>query len=178
MAIFHLHKNCIYWLKRPFLYQFLLKKLLVFLSFVWLKELEKSVKSSFQSCVQHEIALRLARDSTAFSTRQHCVLQEIALHFVGDSTAFCYKQHFIQLQKAHFIVKSTDYFNENAVCQHSQTIVFLTQTNLRENRLFASEWRLVSKKGTHNVKIYAEYFTWQRVATYIAMGILWLIKKI
>ena len=139
MAIFHLHKNCIYWLKRPFLYQFLLKKLLVFLSFVWLKELEKSVKSSFQSCVQHEIALR----------------------FVGDSTAFCYKQHLIQLQKARFIVKSADYFNENTVCQHSQTIVFLTQTNLRENRLFASEWRLVSKKGTHNVKFYAEYFTQQ-----------------
>jgi len=36
----------------------------------------------------------------------------------------------------------------------------------------------VSKKGTHNVKIYAEYFTYRRVATYIAAGILWFIKKI
>ena len=136
------------------------------------------VKCSKQACVLQEIALRLARDSVAFSTRQHCVQHEIALRFVGDSTAFCYKQHLIQLQKARFIVKSADYFNENTVCQHSQTIVFLTQTNLRENRLFASEWRLVSKKGTHNVKFYAEYFTQRRVATYIATDILWLIKKI
>ena len=38
-------------------------------------------------------------------------------------------------------------------------MIIFTQTNLRENRLFANEWQLVSKKGSHNVKFCAENFT-------------------
>jgi len=33
------------------------------------------------------------------------------------------------------------------------------QSNFRENRLFANEWHLMSKKGSHNVKFCAENFT-------------------
>jgi len=36
---------------------------------------------------------------------------------------------------------------------------FYTKPNPRENGLFASEWEVGDKKATHNVKIYAIYFT-------------------
>jgi hypothetical protein len=63
------------------------------------------------------------------------------------------------LQIAYLLAKSTDYFNENSVCRLSQFMIIFTQTNLRENRLFANEWQLVIKKGSHNVKFCAENFT-------------------
>jgi hypothetical protein len=63
------------------------------------------------------------------------------------------------LQIAYFLAKSSEYFNENSVCRFSQFMAIFIQSNLRENRLFASEWQLVSKKGSHNVKFYAENFT-------------------
>jgi hypothetical protein len=63
------------------------------------------------------------------------------------------------LQIAYFLAKSTEYFNENSVCRLSQFMAIFIQSNLRENRLFANEWQLVSKKGSHNVKFCAENFT-------------------
>ena len=36
---------------------------------------------------------------------------------------------------------------------------FYTKPNPRENGLFASEWEVADKKATHNVKMYAIYFT-------------------
>ena len=43
-------------------------------------------------CVLQELVLHLARVSIAFSTSQHCIQHELALRFAGDSTAFCCKQ--------------------------------------------------------------------------------------
>ena len=36
---------------------------------------------------------------------------------------------------------------------------FCSKTNLRENRFFAAGGRLIARKGTHNVKIFAEKLT-------------------
>ncbi len=36
---------------------------------------------------------------------------------------------------------------------------FYLKTNLRENRFFAARWAVVRRKGTDNVKIYAEKLT-------------------
>ena len=52
-----------------------------------------------------------------------------------------------------------DYLIENSFCLQSQITTIFTVTNLRENRLFASKWKYVSKKRTHNVKFYTYYFT-------------------
>ena len=38
-------------------------------------------------------------------------------------------------------------------------IPFLHQINLRENRFFRAEGKLVGKKGTHNVKILTKKWT-------------------
>jgi hypothetical protein len=66
------------------------------------------------------------------------------------------------LHLATFLAKITDYLNQNSVYRHSQTLFIFTQTNLRENRLFANEWQLVSKNGIHNVKFHAVYFTFSK----------------
>ena len=44
-------------------------------------------------------------------------------------------------------------------CIHILT-PFCIETNLRENRIFASDGQLASKKGTHSVKFSAIYFTY------------------
>ena len=43
-----------------------------------------------------------------------------------------------------------------------QLTIFTIITNLRENRLFASEWTVDEKKRAHNVKFCTKYFTTQR----------------
>ena len=43
-----------------------------------------------------------------------------------------------------------------------QFMAIFIQSNFRENRLFANEWHLVSKKGSHNVKFCAENFTYSQ----------------
>ena len=115
-----------------------------------------------KQCNKYLLILRFAAFCLAFSRSQHCVLLHLALRFVGDSSAFCMSQHCVLLQIAYFLAKSTEYFNENSVCRFSQFMAIFIQSNLRENRLFASEWHLVSKKGPHNVKFCAENFTYSQ----------------
>ena len=50
----------------------------------------------------------------------------------------------------------TAFSNKNSFCRIHKLAPICIKTNLRENRLFAAGGRLVDKKGTHNVKIYAE----------------------
>ena len=61
--------------------------------------------------------------------------------------------------------------NKYSFCQHLHATPFCTQTNLRENRLFAAKWMIGWKKGTHNIKILAENWTKQRLAIYKHMRI-------
>ena len=61
--------------------------------------------------------------------------------------------------------------NKYSFYQHLHATPFCTQTNLRENRLFAAKWMIGWKKGTHNVKILAENWTKQRLAIYKHMRI-------
>ena len=49
--------------------------------------------------------------------------------------------------------------NKYSFCLHVQPPPFCIETNLRKNRFFAADGRLVRKKGTHNVKIYTEIMT-------------------
>ena len=46
-------------------------------------------------------------------------------------------------------------------CIHMLT-PFCIETNLRENRIFASDGQLASKKGTHSVKFPTVYFTFNQ----------------
>ena len=45
--------------------------------------------------------------------------------------------------------------NKNSFYQHSHATPFCIETNPRENRIFASDGQLASKKGTHSVKFIA-----------------------
>ena len=49
--------------------------------------------------------------------------------------------------------------NKNSFCQHSHATPFCIETNPRENRIFASDGQLASKKGTHNVKFITKNYT-------------------
>ena len=48
-----------------------------------------------------------------------------------------------------------------------QLTIFPILTNLRENRLFASEWTVDEKKRAHNVKFCTKYFTIQRTYNHV-----------
>jgi len=48
-----------------------------------------------------------------------------------------------------------------------QLTIFSIITNLRENRLFASEWTVDEKKRAHNVKFCTKYFTTQRTYSHV-----------
>lgn len=56
----------------------------------------------------------------------------------------------------------TVFLNKNSFCQHSHATPFCIETNPRENRTFASDGQLASKKGTHNVKFPAVCFTFNQ----------------
>ena len=49
--------------------------------------------------------------------------------------------------------------NKNSFCPHVQLPPFGTKINLRENRFFRQDERLVDKKGTHGVKFLTEKLT-------------------
>ena|GEM_PF-1990893 len=48
-----------------------------------------------------------------------------------------------------------------------QLTIFSIITNLRENRLFASEWTVDEKKRAHSVKFCTKYFTTQRIYSHV-----------
>jgi len=52
--------------------------------------------------------------------------------------------------------------NKNTFYQHSHATPFCIESNPRENRIFASDGQLASKNGTHSVKFYAVYFTFNQ----------------
>ena len=52
--------------------------------------------------------------------------------------------------------------NKNTFCQHSHATSFYIETNLRENRIFASDGQLASKNGTHSVKFSTVCFTFNQ----------------
>ena len=54
------------------------------------------------------------------------------------------------------------FLNKNSFCQHSHATPFYIETNPRENRIFASDGQLASKKGTHSVKFSAVCFTFNQ----------------
>ena len=53
-------------------------------------------------------------------------------------------------------------YNKYSFCRIRILTPFCTQTNLRENRLFAVGWAFGGKNVSYNVKIYAEKVTWVR----------------
>ena len=50
-------------------------------------------------------------------------------------------------------------YNKYSFCHIHILTPFCTQTNLRENRLFAARWAVGGKNVSYNVKIYAEKLT-------------------
>ncbi len=57
------------------------------------------------------------------------------------------------------MVQMAVYLNKYSFYKHPHTTPFCTKTNPRENRLFATRWTIVSKKGTHNVKFLTANWT-------------------
>ena len=60
--------------------------------------------------------------------------------------------------------------NEYTFCRMHMLTPFCIKTNLRENRFFATRWRLVDGKGTQNVKILAEKQT-KAIAPCMPIGV-------
>ena len=102
--------------------------------------------------IQQHFTLHLAPKRTAFSTKTHCIQHQNALHLAPKRTLFCTKQHRKWCKwrlfeiNIHFSV-CTDY-----------PLFASKQTFARIDYLRQGE-RLVSRKGTHNVKICTEYQT-------------------
>ena len=115
-----------------------------------------SVYLCFSPCVQHQNALRLAPKYTAFSTKMHRVQHQNALHLAPKCTIFGCKQ--LQTQcKLRFY----------ATCIHLACIYILPlfASKLTSARIdfLRQGGRLVNRKGTQNVKIYAENQTKQTI---------------
>ncbi|WP_210401278.1 hypothetical protein, partial [Prevotella sp. HMSC073D09] len=66
------------------------------------------------------------------------------------------KTHYILLQIALKWAQMTVSLNKNSFCRIHILPPFCIKTNLRENRFFAQDRRLVDGKGTHNVKSLTE----------------------
>jgi len=103
--------------------------------------------------------LRLAPKRTAFSTISPCILYQNALHLAAYCTAFSTKTHYILLQMAQRRLLIAVGLNKNSFRLPAQLPPLGIKTNLRENRFFAARWAMADKKGTLNVKIYAEKLT-------------------
>jgi len=78
--------------------------------------------------------LRLAAKRTPFSSILHCILLQIA-------------------QKQ---VQMAIYLNKNSFCRIHMLPPFASKTTIARIDYLRQGERLVSRKGTHNVKIYAE----------------------
>jgi len=70
--------------------------------------------------------------------------------------------HYILLQIAPKQVQMAVTCNKYSFCRIRILTPFCTQTNLRENRLFAVGWAVGGKNVSYNVKIYAEKITWMK----------------
>ena len=99
------------------------------------------------SLIQQHFAMRLAAKRTAFSTKTHCIQHQNALYLAAKYTAFSTKTHCILQQIARKWVQMAFALNKYSFWQHSHATPFCTETNLRENRLFAARWAIGGQKG-------------------------------
>ena len=115
--------------------------------------------------------LRLAPKRTAFSTKTHCVQHQNALRLAPKYTAFSTKMHHVQHQNAPRLAPKCTIFGCKqpqtwcklrfyAMCIHFACIhmlpLFASKLTSARIDFLRQGGRLVSKKGTQNVKIYTE----------------------
>ena len=113
-------------------------------------------------CIFMLFISHLAAFCVAFSTKILCVLQQNALHLASKRIAFSGILHYILLQMAPKQVQMAVAYNKYSFYRIRILTPFCTQTNLRENRLFAARWAFGGKNVSYNVKIYAEKITWMK----------------
>ena len=101
--------------------------------------------SSIQHCVQHHFTLRLAPKCTAFSTKTHCVQRHIALRLAAKRTSFYYKQPEKQCKWRFWGI-----YIHFALCTSNPR--FASKQTFARIDYLRQGWRLLSRKGTHNVK--------------------------
>ena len=109
--------------------------------------------------ILHHFTLRFAPFYLAFSTKTHCILHQNALRLAAYCTAFSTKTHFILLQIAQKRVLVAVCLNKNSFCLHAQLTPFCTKTTSARIDFLRQGGRLVGRKGTHDVKNYAEKLT-------------------
>ena len=67
--------------------------------------------------------------------------------------------------------------NKYSSCYIYRLALSCIKTNLRENRIFATEWAVGEQKGTHSVKILAEMRTKPLLPTF-SFSILWRYQMV
>ena len=108
----------------------------------------------------------LAAFCTAFSRILPCVQQQNARHLAPKRTAFSIKTHSILQQIAPKQVQMAAFSNKNSFsCIHMLPLFASKQTFARIDYL-RQGGQLVDKKGTHNVKFYAENWTKETIPPY------------
>ena len=103
-------------------------------------------------CGQHHFTLRLAAKRAPFSSKTHCIQRHIALHFVPKRTPFSTKQPRNRCKWQSFQI------NIHFAYVYNQPLFTSKRTSARIDFL-RQGGRLVTRKGTHNVKIHAEMWT-------------------
>ena len=105
--------------------------------------------SGILHCIQHQNDLHLAPKHTAFSTKIHCVQHQNAVRFAAYCTAFCSKQpkNWCKLRLCVMNIHIA------SIYMHPP---FASKPTFARIDFLRQGERLVSKKGTHNVKICAE----------------------
>ena len=105
--------------------------------------------SCIQCCIQHHFTLHLAPKRTAFSIKTHCVQHQNALRLAAYCTTFSSKQPKTKCKLRFY-----------AMCIHFACIyhypLFASEQTFARIDYLRSGGRLVTKKGTHNVKIRTE----------------------
>jgi len=100
------------------------------------------------------------------------------LHLAPKRIAFSGKTHSVLLQIARKRVLVAVGLNKNPFCLHVKVSPFCITTNLRRNRFFGQGGRLVSGKGTHNVKVSTENKTKTTISYTRAWATAWKARML
>jgi len=108
-------------------------------------------------------ALRFAPFYTAFCTILPCVLHQNAMRFAPYFTAFSTKTHFILLKTARKTVQMAFSWNKYPFYIIRRLTPFCIKPTFARIDFLRQGGRLMSKKGTHNVKFLTEKLTGLKV---------------